>query len=117
MKKIALTIAVTVVALSLNAQNFMWAKGMGCANVDDEGMAITTDALGNIYTTGYFSGTVDFDPGPGVFTITPVSGSIDVFISKLDASGNFVWAKSLGGFNQDVGTSISVDASGNVYTA
>src|SRR5205814_1679548 len=67
------------------------------------------------YTTGVFSGTADFDPGPGTFLLNSAGGR-DSFISKLDASGNFVWAKSIGGAYEDVGHSIAVDVSGNVYT-
>jgi hypothetical protein len=78
--------------------------------------AIALDALGNIYTTGYFLSSLDFDPGPGVYTLTSNGGPGDIFISKLDASGNFVWAKSIGGSAFDVGYSITVDPSGNVLT-
>ena len=99
----------------LNASgNFVWAKNMGAASEDD-GSAVAVDALGNVYTTGDFNGTVDFDPGIGTFNLIS-AGSYDVFVSKLDASGNFIWAKNLGGTFNDFGSSISVDISGNVYT-
>ena len=39
------------------------------------------------------NGTADMDPGSGTFTLTNSSGNADTYISKLDASGNFVWAK------------------------
>lgn len=104
-------------ALSLStitkAQNFAWAKKMG-ANNSDEGRAIAIDALGNVYTTGYFDGTVDFDPGAGVSNL--ISNGTDAYISKLDASGNFVWAKKLSGNGGEFGVSIAIDGSGNVLT-
>ena len=94
--------------------NFVWAKSLGDVDSEDA-TAIAVDASGNVYTTGYFSGTVDFDPGVGTVNLTS-AGNTDVFISKLDSSGNFVWAKSLGGGNYDVATGIAVDAAGNVHT-
>jgi hypothetical protein len=94
--------------------NFLWAKSFGGTS-QDEGLSITVDASGNVYTTGWFSGTVDFDPGAGTNNHTS-QGSRDVFIQKLDPSGNFLWAKSFGGTSDDYGNSITVDASGNVYT-
>jgi hypothetical protein len=93
--------------------NFVWAKSMGGPD-NDGAYSITTDASGNVYTTGGFSGTADFDPGVGVSNLTS-SGFEDVFISKLDASGNFVWAKRIGEFLTYIGYSISVDVAGNVY--
>jgi len=94
--------------------NFLWAKSMG-ATVFDEGLGIALDGSGNVHTTGLFQGTVDFDPGPDTFNLTS-SGSEDVFVSKLDSNGDFVWAKSMGGPGGDGGIDIAMDGSGNVHT-
>ncbi|MCO6487452.1 MAG: SBBP repeat-containing protein [Phaeodactylibacter sp.] len=96
--------------------NFLWAKQLG-GDGDDIGRSIAIDADGNVYTTGWFRGTADFDPGPGIYTLISTNEVEDIFISKLDASGDFVWAKQLGGPHDDLGYSIAVDADGNVYTA
>jgi uncharacterized protein (TIGR03437 family) len=98
--------------------NFVWAKQFGGPFFyEDEAYAIAVDASGNVYTTGFFKNTTDFDPGPGVFNISHTTGGS--FISKLDTNGNFVWAKSFTGTNGGVatGNSLALDAAGNVYTA
>ncbi|PIY02151.1 MAG: hypothetical protein COZ21_15675, partial [Bacteroidetes bacterium CG_4_10_14_3_um_filter_31_20] len=95
--------------------DFVYAKSMGGTNYDISN-SIALDASGNIYSTGYFQGTSDFDPGVGTFNLTSADSAADIFISKLDASGNFVWAKQIGGTDYDYGRSMSLDASGNVYT-
>ncbi|MES2590943.1 MAG: ELWxxDGT repeat protein [Bacteroidota bacterium] len=94
--------------------NWVWAKSFGASGYD-LGLSIAIDASSNVYTTGWYENTVDFDPGSGVFNLTS-NGSLDVFISKLDASGNFVWAKSIGGSSSDQGADIVIDPSGDVYT-
>ncbi len=115
MRKITLTILLSIIILSNSyAQNFEWAKRMGGLPYN-MGFSIATDNLGNIYTTGYFFGTADFDPGSGVYNLTSV-GSRDTFIQKLDANGNFIWAKRMGGIYYDCGLSITIDDIGNVYT-
>ncbi|HDP76053.1 MAG TPA: T9SS type A sorting domain-containing protein [Bacteroidales bacterium] len=96
------------------AGNFVWAKRMGGTDWD-EGRSIAIDDSGNVYTTGYFRGTADFDPGEGTYTLTSAGGR-DIFVSKLDAAGNFLWARRMGGTYDDYGRSIAIDASGNVYT-
>lgn len=93
-------------------QNLQWAKSMG-GSASEYGKSIALDALGNVYTTGYFQGSADFDPGSGTFTLSE-SGNNDIFISKLDPSGNFVWAKRIGGMFLEEGVSIIVDASDNI---
>ncbi|MDQ3018136.1 MAG: T9SS type A sorting domain-containing protein, partial [Bacteroidota bacterium] len=60
--------------------NFVWAIQMGGINWDFS-YSIAVDASGNVYTTGYFEGTSDFDPGTGTYYLTPFYQ--DVFISKL----------------------------------
>ncbi len=98
----------------LSAQSFSWAhqfSGMNFSSVE----AITTDAQGNVYSTGYFSDVVDFDPGPGVTSLTS-TGGYDIFVTKMDSVGNLIWAVSMGGAaSTESGNGIAVDASGNVY--
>ena len=94
--------------------NLVWAKSFGGSSYDQVA-SISVDASGNVYTTGNFTGTVDFDPGSGTVNLTS-NGSFDVFIQKLNSSGNFVWAKSFGGTSGDVASSLALDASGNIYT-
>jgi hypothetical protein len=94
--------------------NFVWAKQLGGTG-DDEVYSITVDGSANVYTTGAFEETADFDPGAGTFNLNAFGGSYDIFISKLDVSGNFVFAVSLEGNGLDFGRSLAVDDSGNVY--
>lgn len=94
--------------------NFLWAKQMG-GTFSDEGFSIAVDGFGNIYSTGYFQGTADFDPSPGIFNLTS-TGLDDIYIQKLDPNGNFVWAKRMGGTLFDKGFSIALDISGNIFT-
>ena len=96
-----------------NAGNFLWAKGIGGTS-QDVGYSIAADALGNVYTCGEFFGTADFDPGAGTFNMTS-AGSLDAFVVKLSNSGNFVWARALGGSIGDAAYSLALDGAGNVY--
>lgn len=91
-----------------------WARRVG-ANQDDAGHDVAVDANGNVYYTGWYKQTVDFNPGIGTANLTSLSGSYDVFISKLDSSGNFQWAKTIGTSNDDDGSAITIDNWGNVY--
>jgi hypothetical protein len=95
---------------------YLWAKAIGGATGSDEGVGISTDSTGNVYTVGYFSESVDFDPGAGTTTLSS-NGSNDNFVLKLNSSGAFVWAKSFGGSSDDLATEITADTSGNVFTS
>jgi hypothetical protein len=95
------------------AGNFVWAKRFGSTG-SEYSLSINLDKNNNVYTTGFFSGTCDFDPGSGVINLA-ASGASDVFISKLDSFGNFVWAKRIGGTAGDRGNTVEVDANGNLY--
>ncbi len=75
---------------------------------------IKCDELGNIYVTGDFTGTVDFDPGPSTTSLTS-NGGRDVFFAKYNSSGNLVYARSFGGLDSDVGYNIGVDVNNNIY--
>jgi hypothetical protein len=104
-----------VFVLKLNpAGDFVWARDFDCT-IDNQSISMTIDLNGNVYTTGYFQGTTDFDPGPGVYNLISPS-SYNIFISKLDSSGNFIWAKNIGGASTEYTNSIVTDAFGSVYT-
>ncbi len=95
--------------------NFVWAKSIGGNYIfGDAGYSIAIDTFGNVYTTGCFNGTVDFDPGAGIYELT-ARGLTDIFISKLDNFGNFVWARNIGYNEWNQGNSLVCDYAGNVY--
>jgi fibronectin type 3 domain-containing protein len=77
----------------------------------DVGADIGTDSLANIYVTGYFSGTVDFDPGTGTNELTS-AGETDIFVAKYDVDGNLVWAFRVGGAGNDRTCAIQVEPGG-----
>lgn len=94
---------------------FVWAKSLEGDGLDF-GLGVAVDGAGNIYLTGHFSGTTDFDPGVGSFPLSS-AGSDDVFVCKLNASANFVWAKSMGSGGGDTGRGLALDSAGNAYLA
>lgn len=103
------------VAKYSSSGSYIWAKKLGGGGTDG-GADIIMDFSGNVYTTGYFDGTADFDPGAGTVTFTAGTGISDAFVSCLTSAGNYSWAAQLGGASVDVGQSIALDVSGNVYT-
>jgi hypothetical protein len=115
MKKIILLASCLLSLTTIHAQTFSWAKSLGSGS-NEEGRGVAVDANGNVYTAGYLTGSGDFDPGPGVTTLTS-AGSTDVYISKLDALGNFVWAIRMGGTGPQSAASIALDNAGNIYLA
>ena len=100
----------------ITAQNLSYEYAFGIGSTvlgQDRAGDITTDLAGNVYTTGSFIGTFDFDPGSGTTNLS--ASYFDVFVSKLDASGNLVWARNFGGTNSDAPYAIFVDDAENVY--
>jgi len=93
---------------------FDWVKPFGGTQIKS-GNGIALDQLKNVYTIGDFRGTVDFNPDSSIVFNLSSAGDYDVFISKLDSNGTFVWAKRIGGIGEDRGTSLALDSVGNVY--
>jgi hypothetical protein len=75
---------------------------------------VDTDESGNVYVTGLFEGTVDFDPGSGVTNLT-TAGYHDTFFIKLSSAGALQWAYRWGGSGWDDGNAVTFAESGNVY--
>ena len=102
----------------------LWADvlGSGSTSTGSEGhvIAIAVDGAGNVYTTGGFIGTGSFS-GTGTgddLTSVTNDNSENIYVSKLSATGAFVWADVLGDGSNNVwagGNAITVDGSQNVY--
>lgn len=90
--------------------NILWLTRAGGTG-SDRPYSICSDASGNVYITGSYYGSATF----GSTFLSSSGGTQDVFIAKLDAAGNFVWAKSAGGGQNDIGNAICTDNQGNVY--
>lgn len=94
--------------------NLIWIRQFGGIS-GEQALSVTTDISGNVYVTGIFGDTVDFDPGPATANLVAEVG--DAFILKLDSSGNFIWAKQIEGVYLQKGLSITTDNNGNVLTS
>lgn len=116
--------------IELAAPSFGWAKtwgGNGASSVMAKNVKV--DGAGNIYAVGEFSGTVNFDPAGLSLTSTFTSrnSTVDAFLSKFDAGGNFQWVRTWGsgpvggntkmGYGRDAANGLAVDSSGNLYVA
>jgi gliding motility-associated-like protein len=94
--------------------NFVWVKTFG--GVDYDWVSdMHFDSQGNIVLAGYFSLTVDFNPGAGVASVTSNGGYPDIFILKLTSSGIFTYVKTIGGTYQDKALAIEIDNLDNLY--
>lgn len=97
----------------LYAQTTLWARQFG-GSADSSINSITTDSSNNLYLTGYFRGTNDFDmSSSGTFNLS--SSNADFYILKLDPNSNFIWAKKIGSTGNDFSTQIELDNAGNIY--
>ncbi|HMT29764.1 MAG TPA: SBBP repeat-containing protein, partial [Bacteroidia bacterium] len=77
-----------------NVGVFEWAYSFGSSNIDENGISVAVDALGNSFFSGsYYFTTIDFNPGPGVFEMTTLDESI--YVLKFNSSGNFIWGKQI----------------------
>ncbi|MEO5569629.1 MAG: SBBP repeat-containing protein [Bacteroidia bacterium] len=119
MKPLYFFLLISSLTLNTNAQTLDWAIKMGGGGNGDEGDAIAVGSSGNVYTTGSFISTGDFDPGPGVFNLSAMGTSPtsrDIFISKVDLNGNFIWAKQIGGISgPDIANDLCIDKAENIY--
>lgn len=90
--------------------NEQWAINIG-DNLNESGNDVATDAAGNIFVTGYFkSGTIT----AGTYTLNNNTvTSADLFLIKCSNTGSILAANSTGDMFDEIGTSITIDASGN----
>lgn len=114
MHKVILTILLLSICInSLNAQYLQWANNFGNTG-QDNGLAIVSDSLENIYAVGRFSGIVDFDPSQNTKNLTSY-GAMDIYLAKYNKDGLLIWVKQIGGIKNDVSDLIHIDIFGNIY--
>ncbi|MDD2984551.1 MAG: gliding motility-associated C-terminal domain-containing protein [Crocinitomicaceae bacterium] len=96
--------------------NHLWSFSYGTNTIAEAGNGIDVDNSGNVYITGIFRGTIDFDPGVGVANLTP-NVSADVFVAKYSTNGNYLWAFNIGssGNQTSTGRVVKADNLGNIY--
>jgi hypothetical protein len=86
--------------------NWLWIREAGSIG-HEEGSDIKIDNDGNCYVIGTFEKTVEF----GTITLKS-KGQRDIFVTKLDSNGNWIWATSCGG---DTGVLYLSDSAGYIY--
>jgi hypothetical protein len=100
--------------------SLVWAKQIACSdnfNFSQVATDLKIDSNGNIIVVGNFSNHCDFDPGAGQFFMEPVAfqDNPDFYVLKLNASGEFLWAKQLGGGTSELNIHVNLDADDNIY--
>lgn len=99
--------------LKLNGNGeYLWSKSTYGGDFDTG--SIASDSKGNVYVSGNWQGTTDFDPSP-IEHFEKAKGNRDAFLLKLDPLGSFVWVKVIGGKRSDHGNTVKVDRMGNCF--
>lgn len=93
--------------------NALWGKRFGDA-ADQRGGDVATDAAGNVFTSGWFQGTMDFGGGPLKAASRAQYAGQDAFVAKLDANGAYVWARRFGDEYDQAIDALAVDPNGDV---
>lgn len=95
-----------------------WLRGGG-GEYTDHAYAVATDASDNVYIAGdIFSNVAQGTASFGGFTVTvPPYGSGDPFVAKLNAAGEWQWARSMTAGAFDEARALAVDSTGNAYVA
>ncbi len=110
-----------VISLSSEGQ-IVWEKEIG-GKRHDFGYGLALNSRGEIFVTGCFQDTVDFDPGEGI-DLTNSKSSADMFVIKLDSLGMYIWKGILSGIrftaspaiqNYSAGIRVNIDKNDNVY--
>jgi hypothetical protein len=111
-KAIAIILLFVMQSIYAQTPSWQWAFGAGSTGAE-MATANATDAAGNLYTVGWYtSANITF----GSITLTnPGLGTSDIFITKHSATGTALWAKTFGGSDGEIATSISIDSNGDIY--
>ena len=91
--------------------NIQWLVALNSNNTEinsgDRIESIAVDAAGNMYVAGYFSKTLDFDPGPGV--ANRLANLQSGFCAKYSPTGAYLWARSFLGSSTSISKNVITD--------
>ncbi len=120
--KLFTSFAFTTLLFSAAAQQpvFNWATAFHATSYigrdNSNGRTVVVDKKGNVFSAGLFEHTIDCDPGPEEYALKAANPSeTAIYISKLDANGNFVWAIQLPIVVEFGTIEMKVDGNGNIY--
>jgi hypothetical protein len=96
--------------------SYVWTKTFDTSDGSASGAGIATDLSGNVYVTGYFSGTVIFDGVDGGDSQTDSGGGGNSFITKYNANGSYGYTKTFDTTSGGISSmGVTTDIHGNVY--
>lgn len=98
--------------------NLLWGFVIGGTD-GDAVWTVKTDANDDIYIAATYSGTIDFDPGPGTTSLTSATAGAEIYVAKYSKTGQFVWVRDLRGHQHgdNRARDIAFDGMGNLYLA
>lgn len=98
------------------ASKFKWVRAFSGNIYSDLPWDIDIDKHGNVLILGQFRDTLDLDPSSnGTYLLADPSNLHQGFLSKIDSSGQFIWAGAIGGAGDDFGYSLTLDDSSNIF--
>jgi hypothetical protein len=107
MKKI--TLLLILITFNCSAQQYFGTNTFGNSGIETN-YDSATDSQGNIYSVGFYSGTLTV----GSTSVTFKGGNADGYLTKHDSDGNPLWVKSFGGGYDDVAIAVTIDNADNI---
>ena len=99
---------------TLLSYDFGYALGLGGSDSFERGIAVAADTAGNAVVAGFYhSGSIDLDPGPGIYDL-PNAGGNDGFVAKYDPLGNVLWGVHVASPASNEATDVAIDGANNV---
>jgi hypothetical protein len=102
--------------------NSRWGFALPSDGALDGGHRVAFDSRTNLFVTGWFAGTTDFDGSTNTFNLASMNtnGASDCFLAKYDRHGTFLWARSFGGVTTNaadlsIPAGLTVDAADAAY--